>query len=95
MLMIINLIYSVSPYFEVVKCPAIQATFNGTISPPHCLKRPGVNYGTKCFIFCNTTEGYELEGPSNVTCLEDGSWSADISKTSCKGMLVFDRGEHM
>ena len=59
------------------------------------MKRSGVNYGTKCFIFCNTTEGYELEGPSNVTCLEDGSWSADISKMTCKGMLAFDRGEHI
>ena len=83
---LINLVYFC--YRLGVKCPAINAPSNGMISPAQCKNKSGVNYETKCFFMCNVTNGYQLEGPSSVSCLEDGSWSANINKTTCKGMLL-------
>ena len=42
---------------------------------------------TECFFMCNVTVGYQLEGASNVSCLESGSWSDDVTKTICRGNM--------
>ena len=37
------------------------------------------------FIIKPSAFGYRLVGESSVSCLESGSWSADTTKTICKG----------
>lgn len=53
--------------------------------PSTCQIPSGVNYKTECFFACNVTVGYQLEGAPKVVCLENGSWSADTTKTICRG----------
>ena len=70
----------------VVKCPGIKAPSHGMVVPSSCKQRSGVNYNTDCSVTCNTKDGYQLDGPRRVSCLENGSWSGDTSKIRCKGM---------
>ena len=74
----------------VFKCPAIVIPPHGTLFPSFCKSTAGVHYGTHCFLSCNTTLGYRLEGtPRSVSCLENGSWSADTVKMTCRGRKTF------
>ena len=64
----------------------IEPPSHGAVSPNSCRSASGVYYKTQCFLSCNAnTPGYVLEGESSVSCLESGSWSADTTKTICKG----------
>ena len=71
---------------SVVKCPGIKGPSHGMVVPSSCKQRSGVNYDTDCSFTCNTKDGYQLDGPRRVSCLENGSWSGDTSKIRCKGM---------
>ncbi|XP_022803616.1 sushi, von Willebrand factor type A, EGF and pentraxin domain-containing protein 1-like isoform X2 [Stylophora pistillata] len=69
---------------NVVKCRAIEPPSHGTVFPNQCRSASGVHYKTKCFLSCDDTPGYRLDGETVVSCLESGSWSADSTKTICK-----------
>ena len=75
------------PLCSVVKCPAVTEPPHGTVFPSRCKSPLGVNYKTDCFFMCNASNSYGLEGPSRVSCLENGSLSADVSQVVCRGML--------
>ncbi|CAH3155251.1 unnamed protein product [Pocillopora meandrina] len=66
-------------------CNTIEPPSHGTVFPNSCRSVFGVYYKTQCFLSCNDTPGYRLVGESSVSCLESGSWSADSTKTICKG----------
>ncbi|KAK2557468.1 Low-density lipoprotein receptor-related protein 6, partial [Acropora cervicornis] len=68
----------------IVTCPAIKPPSHGTVSPSSCKTSSGVHYKTNCFLTCNAANHYRLEGPSKISCRENGSWSADISNIICK-----------
>ena len=72
-------------FYSVVKCPSIKALANGKISPAPCTRSGGVSYKTQCFLQCDVSNGYRLDGPTQVSCLANGSWSGNISNISCKG----------
>lgn len=72
-------------FFSVVKCPAITTPTHGQIFPTQCKFASGVNYGTHCSFMCNVSVGYRLQGPRNVSCRVNGSWSGDTTKIICKG----------
>ena len=74
------------PFSLVVKCPAIKPPSYGAVVPSSCMLQSGVGYNTDCFFTCNVKNHYRLEGPSKVSCLENGSWSGDISNVTCKGI---------
>lgn len=76
------------PFLLVVKCPAITTSTHGEIFPTQCNIASGVNYGTHCSFMCNVSFGYRLQGPRNVSCRENGSWSADATKIICKGRKI-------
>ena len=69
----------------VVKCPAIKVPANGIVYPSQCKNVLGVQYGTECFFECSATLGYRVEGMQNISCREDGFWSANASDIICKG----------
>lgn len=69
----------------MVKCPAIAPPSRGLLVPSSCMSASGVYYKTQCLLWCNDTAGYRLEGARNVSCLESGLWSANISETVCRG----------
>lgn len=73
-------------FFPVVKCPTLKEPTHGVVFPYPCTSIFGVNYGTDCFFMCNVSVGYRLEGTKNVSCLESGFWSADLTKISCRGI---------
>ncbi|PFX23099.1 Low-density lipoprotein receptor-related protein 6 [Stylophora pistillata] len=66
-----------------VKCPAIKAPSHGTVAPSPCQLSTGVHYKRECYFICSA--GYQPQGTGNVSCLENGSWSADTTKIICKG----------
>ena len=72
--------------FSVITCPVIAAPSQGMVSPVECEKSLGLNYKTECYFACNLTNGYQLEGPKSISCLENGSWSADVREVICKGI---------
>ncbi|CAH3199242.1 unnamed protein product, partial [Porites evermanni] len=69
---------------KIVKCPSIKALANGKISPAPCTRSGGVSYKTQCILQCDVLNGYGLDGPTQVSCLANGSWSGNISNISCK-----------
>ena len=69
-----------------MKCAAIKPPSHGTVVPSSCKTSSGVVYKTDCFLSCNVANDYRLEGPSKIFCLENGSWSADVSDVICKGV---------
>lgn len=71
--------------FSVITCPVIAAPSHGMVSPVECEKSLALNYKTECYFACNLTNGYQLEGPKSISCLENGSWSADFREVICKG----------
>ncbi|XP_067025508.1 uncharacterized protein [Acropora muricata] len=67
-----------------VKCAAIKRPLHGTVVPSSCKTSSGVVYKTDCFLSCNAANHYQLEGPPKISCLQNGSWSADINDVICK-----------
>ena len=59
------------------------------IAPVQCKLASGVVYKTECIFMCNVTNGYRLYGPVKVSCLENGSWSADTRMVICQGKICF------
>lgn len=80
----------ISLSFSVITCPAIAAPSHGMVSPVECEKSLGLNYKTECYFACDLTNGYQLEGPNSISCLENGSWSADFREVICKGITDAD-----
>ncbi len=70
---------------SAVRCPSIQAPANGDVRPDVCKLRFGAQHRTGCVFTCNTSNGYQLKGSRYVSCLSNGTWSADTKKTFCKG----------
>ena len=83
---IFHKVHNSCTFLSVVKCPTIATPPHGVVSPPPCNSISDVNYGTNCIFSCNASAGYQLEGPSNVSCLDSGLWSADTTKIICKGI---------
>ncbi|PFX24406.1 sushi, von Willebrand factor type A, EGF and pentraxin domain-containing protein 1-like isoform X3 [Stylophora pistillata] len=71
-------------FCNIVKCPAIKLPVHGDVSPQVCKSVSGVQYKTRCFLTCDSLNGYKLEGPQNVSCEENGLWSPDKMETICK-----------
>lgn len=69
----------------VARCPPIQAPAHGDVRPDVCKSPFGAQYGESCVFTCNSSNGYQLEGPQNVSCQGNGSWNADTKKPFCKG----------
>ncbi|XP_015761127.1 PREDICTED: uncharacterized protein LOC107340287 [Acropora digitifera] len=67
-----------------VKCATIKPPSHGTVDPSSCKTSSGVVFKTHCFLSCNAANHYQLEGPPEISCLQNGSWSADISDVICK-----------
>ena len=76
--------------FSVVKCPSIKAPSHGMVFPSTCQTPSGVDYKTECGFMCNGTFGFQLKGTPNVSCLESGAWSSDITSNSCEGRRMFN-----
>ncbi|KAL5012785.1 hypothetical protein ScPMuIL_011336, partial [Solemya velum] len=55
-----------------IPCPPLTAPYNGTISPATCTTGTSSPKAT-CTVSCSG--GYQLQGPSTVTCNTDGTWS--------------------
>lgn len=70
---------------SVVKCPAIRAPSHGRVFPSPCKLLSGVHYKTECYFNCDVSAGYQPLGARNVSCLENGSWSADVTNVRCRG----------
>lgn len=83
---LVDILYFIFSFSSVVKCPAIKVPSHGTVYPASCKIPSGVNYKTDCFFTCNASNNYQLEGSPRVSCLENGSWSSDVSRVICKGM---------
>lgn len=71
-------------FCNIVKCPAIKVPVHGDVSPQVCKSVSGVQYKTRCLFTCDSLNGYMLEGPNNVSCQENASWSVDEMETVCK-----------
>ena len=69
----------------VVRCPSIKAPAYGDVIPDACKSLLGAQYGDSCFFVCNPSNGYQLEGPKNVLCQHNGSWSTNTEMSFCKG----------
>ncbi|XP_031559988.1 sushi, von Willebrand factor type A, EGF and pentraxin domain-containing protein 1-like [Actinia tenebrosa] len=67
-----------------VTCPALSPLNFGTIEPPNCHTGLPVVSGTWCLFKCNLTNGYKNVGPDRTTCIQNGTWSEDVSKISCQ-----------
>lgn len=73
-------IFCSSLYFAVVQCPALQELENGVAS---CGDDADMrfSYGNTCSFSC--APGYQLVGPSRVTCTSAAEWSEKMPR--CEG----------
>ncbi|CAH3164729.1 unnamed protein product [Pocillopora meandrina] len=69
---------------QIVKCPTIRAPSHGRVFPSPCKLLSGVHYKTECYFICDVSAGYQPLGARNVSCLENGSWSADVTNVRCR-----------
>lgn len=68
-------------FFLISACPDIKPESD----PDFILSSYNASAGTQVLIGCKKF-GYRLEGPHNVTCFSNQTWSDNLSKLECKCM---------
>ncbi|GAB1601778.1 fibrillin-1-like, partial [Argonauta hians] len=74
-----------------------------TVKSTKCLTRSKLNAGTKCHLSC--PEGYQVQGPSFLECLHNGTWSAfnstcqdinecEVDNGHCSNICVNEAGSY-
>ena len=70
-------------FLPVVICPVLSNPLNGMVG-----FFPDVTFQSTAQFTCH--EGYQLAGPSSVTCGEDGQWSDSSPQCECEHMTSTD-----
>lgn len=70
-------------FFKILACPDIKPESD----PDFILSSYNASAGTQVLIGCKKF-GYRLEGPHNVTCYSNRTWSDNLSELECKCMSL-------